>query len=328
VSTKIKIGVMGCASIADRMVIPAIKASEHFELVAVASRTLEKGISYAEKFECESIVGYKNLLTRTDITAVYIPLPTGLHFEWAMKTLEHGKHVLLEKSLASTFDEAQKIIALARKKNLLVQENFMFEYHRQFTLIKKILKEGTLGSIRCIRSSFGFPPFKDSENIRYKPELGGGALLDSGAYTVKIASILTDERPQILGASLTFDSTKGVDIFGGIMMKYDDGCVIETAFGFDHFYQCNLEIWGNEGKLVADRIFTAGPGVTPKITLESATGSKIIEVESDNHFMNLLSHFKQQIADNDFEKAYSAILLQAELLEEVKQVAAKNESPE
>jgi NDP-hexose-3-ketoreductase len=315
---------MGCASIADRMVIPAFKSSKEFELIAVASRTEEKGLAYAEKFDCLAIVGYENLLTRDDIDAVYIPLPTGLHFEWAIKTLESGKHILLEKSLACTLEEAQKIVALAREKNLLVQENFMFEYHRQFSLIKNILGEGILGSLRCVRSSFGFPPFKDADNIRYQSQLGGGALLDSGAYTVKIASILTEHRPQILSASLTFDTAKEVDLFGGIMMKYPDGCVVETAFGFDHFYQCNLEIWGSQGKLTADRIFTAGPGISPKIIIETASENKIIEVEPDNHFVNLLNDFASQIHSNNFEHAYSAILLQAELLDEVKEAALKH----
>ena len=321
-SKKINIGVLGCASIADRMVIPAIKTSEHFKLIAVASRTIEKGRAYAEKFDCEFILGYENLLLRDDIDAVYIPLPTGLHFEWAIKALESGKHILLEKSLACTFAEAQKIISVAREKNLLVQENFMFEYHRQFELIKNILNEGVLGSLRCIRSSFGFPPFKDSDNIRYQANLGGGALLDSGAYTVKIASILTEDRPQIIAASLTNDESKGVDIFGGIMMKFPNGCIVETAFGFDHFYQCNLEIWGSQGKLTADRIFTAGPGISPKITIETAISNKVIEVEPDNHFVNLLNHFAAQIIDRTFDEAYNAILLQAELLEEIKQAAS------
>lgn len=315
---------LGCASIADRMVIPAIKSSASFNLVAVASRTKEKADAYATKFDCGAVTGYENLLTRNDIEAVYIPLPTGLHFEWAIEALKHNKHILIEKSLAGTFDEVSQIVSLAKEKNLLVCENFMFEYHRQFGLIKNILKNGTLGSLRCIRSSFGFPPFGDADNIRYQAELGGGALLDAGAYTIKVAGILTEYRPKLIGASLSIDEKRGVDLFGGIMMKFESGCVIETAFGFDHFYQCNLEIWGTKGKLTADRIFTAGPGISPRITIESNNGKEIIDVEPDNHFVNLLEDFARRIEHREFGQAYEAVLVQAKMLDQVRTNAVRD----
>lgn len=98
---KIRIGVMGCADIAQRLVIPAIQQlGEKFKLVGVASRTADKARSFADRFACESIEGYNTLVLRDDIDAVYIPLPTGLHKEWIIKALEHGKHVYAEKSIA------------------------------------------------------------------------------------------------------------------------------------------------------------------------------------------------------------------------------------
>lgn len=324
-SNKLRIGVLGCAAIAERMVIPAILLSEHYKLIAVASRTIGKAESYAQKFDCEAIEGYEKMLQRSDIDVVYIPLPTGMHAEWAIKALEYGKHILIEKSLAAAYSDAERIIDLAKQKNLLVMENFMFEYHRQFSMIREIIKNNTLGNLRCVRSSFGFPPFPDSANIRYNASLGGGALLDAGAYTIKVAAILTEQTPDIIGATSYTDNAKGVDIFGGMLMKYPDGCVIETAYGFDHYYQCSLEVWGSHGRLTADRIFTAGPGISPKIHIETKEEKKTIEVEPDNHFLNLIDQFASQVQKNSFNNSYERILLQARLMRDV-MIAGKNSS--
>lgn len=320
-SEKLKIGVLGCANIADRMVIPAIKESSKFDLVAIASRSIEKAREYAHRFDCEPIEGYNVLLQRNDIDVIYMPLPTGLHAEWGIKALENGKHVLIEKSLAINNAEAKRIIDNAKEKKLLVRENFMFQYHRQFKVIQDILSQKKLGEVRCIRSSFGFPPFPEPDNIRYKKELGGGALLDAGAYTIKIAQLLLGDGLQVSAASLNIDPTKEVDISGGIFMFDTNGVIVETAFGFDHFYQCNLEIWGSKGKLTASRIFTAGPGIKPEIKLEFQGNEETILIDPDNHFLNLLEDFRETIRSGDFEKDYQRLAKQAQLLQKVSDIA-------
>ena len=317
----LQVGVMGCASIAERMVIPAILESENLQLHTVASRDLSKAEKYAQKFGCLATEGYESLLHNSEIDLIYMPLPTSLHHHWAVLALKSGKHVLLEKSLACNLPETTEIIHAARKAGKLVKENFMFAYHAQMNKIREILSSGRLGQIRCIRSSFGFPPFPDASNIRYSKELGGGALLDAGAYTLKVASELIGENLSVGSASLSVDQKKGVDLFGGIFLTAPGGIVIETAFGFDHFYQCSLEIWGNRGKLTAERIFTAGPGISPKIRIEENGNQEIIEIAADNHFLNLLNAMTSVIESGDYENEYRAVLYQAALLEETRQKA-------
>jgi dTDP-3,4-didehydro-2,6-dideoxy-alpha-D-glucose 3-reductase len=110
---------MGCASIAQRLMIPAIlQLPKQFRLVAVASRDEHKAATLAAAFDTEAVTGYENLLHRTDIDAVYMPLPTGLHREWITKSLQAGKHVFAEKSLAMNFAEAHQLVELARQQQL------------------------------------------------------------------------------------------------------------------------------------------------------------------------------------------------------------------
>ena len=320
---KLRIGVMGCASIAERMVIPAILESDEFELVLVSSREEAKAKRYAEKFSCGYVVGYEQLISRPDIDVIYMPLPTGLHLEWALKTLDAGKHILLEKSLALNLNEAERIIEKAKEKNLLIQENFMFVFHRQMQIILDLLLDERIGKTRCIRSSFGFPPFQDPDNIRYSKALGGGALLDAGAYTIKVTQVLLGRLINVLAGSLTYEMSKDVDVFGGLFLHDSEGTIMETAFGFDNFYQCSLEIWGSKGKITADRIFTAGPGISPKIKIEEQGNVEILEIEPDNHFLNLLDDFAATVHSGEFHFKYLEIQNQAAMIEAAREKSIK-----
>ena len=320
---KIKVGVMGCAKIALRSVIPAIQSIDGFELVAIASRSQEKAAAAAQKFNCEAIEGYQNLLDRADIEMIYMPLPTGLHDEWMHKTLEAGKHILVEKSLASTEESAQKVVEKARKKCLLLMENFMFQYHSQHAFVKKMIADGLIGEVRLFRSSFGFPPLPN-DNFRYDKALGGGALLDAATYTIKASQLFLGYDLSVKAANLSQPEGSEVELYGGAYLSNPAGQIAEVGFGFDNFYQCNYEIWGSKGKITADRAFTPGATFKPKIILEQQDHYQEFHVKAENHFVNLLKAFlailqeKSAAKEALFEAQYAEILHQSRLLEEVR----------
>ena len=313
---KLKIGVLGCANIAKRSVIPAIKSITDFELIAIASRTKTKAEEFAQEFDCEAIEGYQNLLDRNDIDVIYMPLPTGLHEEWVIKALEAGKHILIEKSLAMNYESAKIMVELARQKGLLIMENFMFLYHNQHQFVKDLIAKGEIGEVRCFRSSFGFPPL-DSDNFRYNKALGGGALLDAAAYTVRASQLFLGNDIWVEAATLNNMNTE-VDLYGGAYLKSKDGLFAEVAFGFDNFYQCNYEIWGSKGKITAQRAFTPGPNFKPRITLEQQSEVFNYEIDEDNHFINILNELIRCIVEIDVKTKYEEILNQSRLLQELK----------
>lgn len=313
---KIRIGVLGCANIAIRSMIPELARHASYRLMAVASRSPEKSALLAAQYECKALT-YEQLVTEPEIEAVYIPLPTGLHFEWVMKALAAGKHVLCEKSLGGTLAEVEQMVSLAREERLLLVENFQFRFHSQHATVKHLLAAGVIGEMRCFRASFGFPPFADgAENIRYKRELGGGALLDAGAYTIKATTFMLGLDCQVKAATLRMSSDCEVDLGGSIYLENGDGLVSETAFGFDNFYQCNYEIWGSKGKLTAKRAFTAAPGFEPELLIETPAGAENRKLSADNHFANMLTHFAKVAADGEYDAEYEQNLVQAKLLQE------------
>ena len=322
-ANKIRIGVLGAANIAVRSVIPAIESlQERFELVGIGSRNASKKQDVDQQ---KLIDGYDNLLDNFSLDAVYIPLPNSLHFEWVRKALEKSIHVLVEKSLGCSYEEVVELNKLAAEKNLVLVENFQFRFHSQLKYVLDVVKEGKLGELRIVRSTFCFPPFPDKSNIRYKEELGGGALLDAGAYPVKISQLLLGEDLQVTSAVLNNEDQE-VDIWGGAFLQQKNGKLFsEIAFGFDNYYQCSLEVVGSKGRLYTNRIFTAGEAVTPSILLETnSEGPKEIKLNPDNHFRNMLVHFSELIKGNqDAGAEYNANINQARLLQEIKTLAAK-----
>lgn len=317
-------GVLGCASIAQKSVIPALLSIDDNRLIAVSSRIQSTADALAAQFSVSGIEGYENLLQRNDVDAVYIPLPNGLHYEWIIKALQYGKHVLVEKAAFTSYHDAKSAVELARGRGLAIVENFQFQHHSQHAFVKKLLVEKEIGNIRCFRSSFGFPPFDAETNIRYKPELGGGALLDSGAYVLKATSFLFGNSFTVKAAVLNYHKVYDVDWFGGaFLVSEEQGLFSEVAFGFDNYYQCSYEIWGSKGKIISTRAFTAKPDFAPTIILEKNGIAKEIVVEKDDHFRNMLLHFNKTIRERQTGAELNNILHQAKLIDQVKAIACK-----
>lgn len=318
---KIHIGVMGCANIAQRSVIPAIKSMPEFELVAIASRDMAKAAHFTERFGGEPLAGYEKLIENSGIEAIYVPLPTGLHNEWITKALMAGKHVIAEKSLAIDYASAKEMVDLATRKQLVLMEDFMYRYHSQHKFVFDQLAMGTIGEIRLFRSSFGFPPL-DKDNFRYDNTLGGGAVLDAAAYTVNVSQWFLGEELQVLSSSRFMDSEKEVDIHGSATLHHpDSGIVSQIAFGFDNFYQCNYEIWGSKGKITAERAFTPNPNYNPKIIVEKLSVKSEYLMPADNHFVNILREFASCIINNEHVKHTNTLLNQSRILTELREKA-------
>lgn len=318
---KIKIGILGCANIAERFIIPFLKENPKFEVVAVASRDEEKSKSLSEKFECKGLSSYNSLFDE-DIQAVYIPLPNSLHFEWVKKAIEHKKHILVEKSLGVSLQEVEYLNNFAKFNQVALVESFQFRFHKQLSKILELMKSNTIGDIRAINSSFGFPPFPDKHNIRYKKELGGGALLDAGAYPVKITQLLLGNNIKVSSAKLFYDAELKIDLWGSAFIESNISPICsKISFGFDNYYQCNVDIWGSKGKISANRIFTSPPESDAVIYLENEFGKQEILIPKDNHFLNLHNYFYDLIQSNNFEEEYYQNINQARLIQEIRNLS-------
>lgn len=318
---KIRIGVLGCANIARRSMIPGIlQLGGHFELAGVASRDADKAVKLAAEFGCAAYDGYEQLVVAPGVDALYIPLPSGLHKEWINQALLAGKHVYAEKSIASCYTDADDMVANARTHGLALMEGFMFQYHSQHQQVKQLLASGAIGELRHFHSSFGFSPLPD-DDFRYDDELGGGVLLDAAGYPLRAVHFLLGEQFEVRAAALHHDVAKGTQTYGSAFLANQHGVGASLAFSFDNFYQCRYELVGQTGKLIAERAFTPRPDFSPKIVIETSSGTRVIEAAPDNHFAKALLTFHAAIESSETRAAlYREILLQSKSLAQIKQL--------
>ena len=223
---KIKWGVLSTATIAVEQVIPAILQSRYAELYAVASRGAKKAEETAKKFNISTFYGsYQELLNDKEVKVVYIPLPNHLHVEWAIKALEAGKHVLIEKPVAISSLEAKKLLEEVKKyPELKVMEAFMYKFHPQWISVKEMIENGEIGTLKSIQASFSF--FDDDPNsIVNKKEFGGGSLMDIGCYPISIARFLFNSEPKNVASVITYDPKTGVDILATAILEFEQGVI-------------------------------------------------------------------------------------------------------
>ena len=198
----------------------------------------------------------------------------------------------------------------------------MFRYHSQHDYTWQLLNDERIGEIRLFRSQFGFPPL-DKDNFRYDRVLGGGALLDAGAYTVKASQWFLGQGLDVLNSVLYVDPATGADVLGNATLLSKKGIVAQLAFGFDNFYQCNYEFWGSKGKLLAERAFTPKPTEQPKIFFERQGETETHTANPDNHFTGILRAFHQAIMEKNNQPFLDELLDQSRVLTEIKKRATK-----
>jgi dTDP-3,4-didehydro-2,6-dideoxy-alpha-D-glucose 3-reductase len=324
----LRVGLMGCASFARRTMIPALRDSGAGELTVVASRDPAKAAASARELAVEGLAGYQALLSRSDVDAVYLPLPVSLHEEWVCAAFRAGKHVLVEKSAATSLATAERMVEEARRAQRLLVENFAFPLHEQMRWILAQLGAGALGRVHLLRSTFGFPRLPP-ENIRNQKALGGGARLDAGCYTFRVARLLLGDSLHVIAAHGVREKDSGLDLRAEVLCANAEGQTALLAYGFDYHYQCELELLGSQGKLTAERIFTAPKGMAPALSLERAGQPADTPLLPDHQFARMWTQFAAQAVDpSSHESAYREVLQQAAFMDAVAGAIGEHEEEE
>ncbi|SOD59563.1 NDP-hexose-3-ketoreductase [Streptomyces zhaozhouensis] len=318
---------LGCAGIAWRRTLPAFADSRQAEVVAVASRDPGKAARFAERFGCDAVTGYERLLDRPDVEAVYLPLPTGLHAEWCERALRAGKHVLAEKPLATTAEEAGHLARLAGERGLVLRENRMFAHHTQHETVAKLLADGTLGELRVFSSTMAFPPLPATD-VRYRPELGGGALLDAGYYPIQAALLLVPGELEVLGAALHRDPASGVDVRGSVLLGTSDGVTAQLTFGFEHSYRSSYELWGSQGRLTLERAFTPPQDWRPVLHMRWQDRAEDLTLSPCHQFLAAIDAFAAAVRVPDPQQEREHLRTAVRGAELVDAVRAQNRNRE
>ncbi|MGI8386387.1 Gfo/Idh/MocA family protein [Robertmurraya sp. P23] len=287
-------GILSAANIAYDELVPALRRSKRAELLAVASKSKEK----AERFKAPVTYSrYETLLEDKNIDAVYIPLPNSLHAEWAIKAMQHGKHVLLEKPAALTEHDMQAMKQAAEENDVIFMEAFMYQYHRQHARAKELLSSGIIGDVRYVKSHFSWM-LEDTGDIRLNSELGGGAMRDVGCYGLHAVTQIVGFKPSKISMSGKVPLEFGVDTTSTCVMIDDQNRTAEVTASMELPFTNRYEIYGPKGVITVDSAFRPDVSVDQfgKITVKDHDGNVILfERWKDDQYLNQVEHFQDCI---------------------------------
>jgi len=247
-------GLLSTARI-NRALIPAIRASRRSRLAAVASRTSEAAEVYARKWGIPTAYGsYEGLLADPNVDVVYIPLPNHLHTEWAVKAMQAGKHVLIEKPIALSVDDVKRVMQVSAETGKVAAEAFMYRHLPQTHKVQKLLAEGAIGDVRLIRGVYTFNLTR-AGNYRWDASAGGGSLWDVGCYPISYARMIMGTAPvQVSGCQVAAPS--GVDLSFAGTLCYPDGAIAQIVSSYGTAFSQSIEIIGTSGRINISRPFS------------------------------------------------------------------------
>ena len=264
---KIRWGVLGAAKIARTKVIPAMQRAQEGEVTALASRSLETARSAAAALGIAKAYGsYEELLADPGIDAVYIPLPNHLHVPWSIKAAEAGKHVLCEKPIALSADEARTLLAVRDRTGVLIQEAFMVRTHPQWLAVREEVRGGRLGDLRAIQMAFSYFN-RDPKNVRNQADIGGGALMDIGCYPIVLSRFLFESEPVRVIASIDRDPEFETDRLTSALLEFEHGQTVFTCSTQLVPYQ-RTQVLGTRGRIEVEIPVNAPPDRPCRISFD------------------------------------------------------------
>ncbi|MEC3954182.1 Gfo/Idh/MocA family oxidoreductase [Nocardia sp. CDC153] len=247
---RVRIGILGAASIAPMALIGPAGRNPEVSVVAVAARDRVRAEALARKHGIGQIYdSYDALVTAPDLDAVYIPLPNGLHGRWIRGALAGGKHVLCEKPFTANAEEAGEIAALAADSDRVVMEAFHYRYHPLTQAAEEIIASGELGALRRVETALCFPLPKFSD-IRYNYDLAGGATMDAGCYAVHMARTFGGEEPEVVSAQATLRDPR-IDRAMTAELRFPSGHTgrIRCSMWSSNLIRISATITGDRGRL-------------------------------------------------------------------------------
>jgi predicted dehydrogenase len=291
---RIKIGIIGCSTIAKNSTIPAILKSNYSKLEYIGSRFDEKAKKYADEFNCKKFGSYQDILNDNEVDAVYISTPVGNHEEWVLKSAKAGKHILCEKSSTNSYDSAKKMIQVCKENNVRLMEGFMFRFHPSHGKVNELLNNDTIGKVFSFSGRYGFPPIS-KDNIRYNKALGGGILNDAGCYPINASRMLFKSEPSGILCDLVIDEEKKIDIKATIFMSFDNQRYSQSVVGYDLFYQSTYSIWGSQGYMSLTRAYNVPPDMHVILDVNANNGNDKISIQTADHFQLMIDSFCREL---------------------------------
>ena len=300
---KVRFGIIGAGGIADRRTMPGMLLAKNAEIYAVMEVLPEKAEELKNKYGAKyAYTSAEELIKNPEIDAVYIASPVVYHAPQAMLAADYGKHVLIEKPIALTYEEGVRVLDYCEKKGVLAAAGFMMRFGSHATAMKKAVAEGKIGKVASAFAQFSCfcPP--ESGNWRFtRAKSGGGALVDMGVHCIDLIQYILDskvKRLACLSDNIAFDSE--VEDTATLMMQLENGaqCVVLTSFACpDETAPQRIELYGTQGRMIGSGMLS-----------QRDTGElKVIYTKKDRSYnaMQDKDTLSESVVDGSFGNLYT-----------------------
>lgn len=294
---KIKWGIISCAGIAKGQTIPGLLQADNAELYAISGRTPAKLAEFKEAFNpVKAYETYEALLDDPEVDAIYLPLPNGLHCEWAIKAAEKKKHVLCEKPLAVSLEEVKKMQKAADDNGVLLMEAFASRQNPLLHAVKKMIEDGEVGQLKYIESHFTFV-LGDQGNVRLNKAIGGGATYDVGAYTIGTIRELVGREPLAVHTVGDIDPRSDVDVTSCILMDFGQGLMATSYCSFSTYGWSGYTVCGDQGRIEVNENYNGLGDLSAKIYKNNT--EEIKTIQAPNNYMLEIEQFGRCILQGE-----------------------------
>lgn len=288
-------GILSTARI-NRRVALGIRASPMTELAGVASRELSRAEGAVKELGAKRAFGsYEEMLASDEIDAVYISLPNSLHAEWSIKAAEAGKHVLCEKPLASNSKEAKQVVDVCEREGILLMEAFMYRHHPQHAKVREITSSGRIGEPLVVKAYFTYY-LEPSDDIRWKGDLSGGALMDVGCYCINASGLIFKVEPITTKGLWRYDRVRGVDVTTLALLEFPENRYALFTCSMLMQRSNRYEVVSSEGSIEVPTAFV--PGNTDVVLrVSDRSGTEEMVVPGVDQYRLEVEHFSKCILE-------------------------------
>jgi predicted dehydrogenase len=300
--------ILGFSSIAERRVIPAAGAVAVIGEISIASRSRRPPASWPK--QGGFFTDYESALRECDADVVYLSLPNAMHEAWTMAALAAGKHVVVDKPAMMTREAAERAVADARRRKLLLAEATVFGHHPQFHAFGTFIREQ--GPLAHVDAQFIIPPLPPG-NFRNRRELGGGCLLDMGPYAAATMRLLGGGPPsQVTALAGGVHPQTGVDMGFSVLARLGSGAAFSGHFSFEGEYQNRLLIVGRSGSVLTERVFSPPADQRMEWRRRIRNAESVVTSEAADTFAHFLEAVAGAVTGGDHEGFYRDLLADAE----------------
>jgi len=292
------IAVWGIGKHAQKTVLPAISQCNSLKLIGLGTRNAEVREQQAALYQCQAWDRLEDILDCPAVDVVFLATPIGLHHRDGLKVLHSGRHLWSEKALTTSLADAENLFETASANDLSFCVVCAPLHHQQYGKIRTMIDQNAIGKIRSLMGTFEFPHMS-TNNIRYRADLGGSAILDLGFYPIIVLSALMDD--DVTPVSAKFERLDGysIDTGGDAVLETGCGAEIRACWGYGRQYRNEITITGEHGSLHVSPAFSKPDGQDLSIRLQIDEVTNFVSVSSQNQFVSMLDSFHLTIENRE-----------------------------